>query len=98
VKTTTNLDHERLLADMYGEEAPFYSLMQSVAEVLRNARSDAGLTQRELAAAMNTSQAQVVRLEAGNQFAVTLRSLFAYAEALGYDLCVVLEPREDDEQ
>jgi ribosome-binding protein aMBF1 (putative translation factor) len=93
VKTNQNLETERLLADVFGEEAPFYGLIKDVARQLREARENAGLSQRALAAEMFTSQSQVVRLESGETFAVTLRSLHAAAEAMGCELRVQVVPR-----
>ena len=88
-----NLHHEKAMADVYGVESPFYGLLQGLAREFKAAREEQGLSQRELAARMNTSQAQVVRMEHGETFAVTLRSIFAQADALGYTLCIDLEER-----
>ena len=55
---------------------------------MRDAREAAGLTQRELAARMVTSQAAVARLEAGGT-AATLTTLQNVAGAL--DLKVTIE-------
>jgi len=58
-----------------------------VGDQMRTAREAAGLTQRELAARMGTSQAAVARLEAGGTGA-TLTSLQKVAGAL--DLKVIV--------
>ena len=78
---------------MFGEEAPFYALMKDVARQLRDAREVRGLSQRALAAEMFTCQAQVARLESGETFAVTLRSIFAMADALDCDVALAVVPR-----
>ena len=63
-------------------------LALDVGEKVRNAREAAGLSQRELAARMGTSQAAVARLEAGGVSA-TLTTLQKVATAL--DLRVTVE-------
>ena len=63
-------------------------LALDVGEKVRNAREAAGLSQRELAARMGTSQAAVARLEAGGVGA-TLTTLQKVATAL--DLRVTVE-------
>jgi predicted transcriptional regulator len=52
---------------------------------LARLRTDAGLTQRDMATLLKTSQPWVCRLEA-NPDAATVRSLRRYLSALGYDL------------
>jgi ribosome-binding protein aMBF1 (putative translation factor) len=63
-------------------------LALDVGDKVRNAREAAGLSQRELAARMGTSQAAVARLEAGGVGA-TLTTLQKVAGAL--DLKVTVE-------
>jgi ribosome-binding protein aMBF1 (putative translation factor) len=63
-------------------------LALEVGEKVRDARESAGLSQRELAARMGTSQAAVARLEAGGVGA-TLTTLQRMAAAL--DLKVTVE-------
>ncbi|HQZ34194.1 MAG TPA: helix-turn-helix transcriptional regulator [Ilumatobacteraceae bacterium] len=63
-------------------------LALDVGETVRDAREAAGLSQRELAARMGTSQAAVARLEAGGVGA-TLTTLQKVATAL--DLRVTVE-------
>ena len=63
-------------------------LALDVSEKVRDARESAGLSQRELAARMDTSQAAVARLEAGGVGA-TLTTLQKVATAL--DLKVIVE-------
>ena len=58
---------------------------------MREAREAAGLSQRELASRMGTSQAAVARLEAGGVGA-TLTTLQRVAGALDLELTVDLRP------
>ena len=60
-------------------------------EEVREAREAAGVSQRELAARMSTSQAAVARLEAGGTSA-TLTTLRKAAAALGLELTIDLAP------
>jgi ribosome-binding protein aMBF1 (putative translation factor) len=73
------------------DEAYAASLLAfEVGENVRDAREAAGLTQRELAARMSTSQAAVARLEAG-RVGSTLTTLQKVAAALGMQVSVELE-------
>ena len=60
-------------------------------EKVRDAREALGLSQRDLAARMGTSQAAVARLEAGG-VGSTLTTLQRVADALGMAISVDLEP------
>lgn len=64
-------------------------LALDVGEKVRDARMAAGLSQRELAARMGTSQAAVARLEAGGVGA-TLTTLQKVASALDLEVTVDL--------
>ena len=66
-------------------------LAVEVGEKVRDARVAAGLTQRELAARMSTSQAAVARLEAGGTSA-SLATLHKAAAAVGMTVTVDLVP------
>ena len=66
-------------------------LAAEVGEKVRDAREAAGLSQRELAARMSTSQAAVARLEAGGASA-TLKTLRKVAAALDLTITVDLAP------
>lgn len=66
-------------------------LAAAVGEQVREAREGAGLTQRELAARMATSQAAVARLEAGG-VASTLTTLQRVATALDVEISVTFDP------
>lgn len=64
-------------------------LAADIGERVRDAREAAGLSQRELAELMETSQAAVARLEAGGVGA-TVTTLHRVAAALGLELTVEL--------
>jgi len=68
-------------------------LAMEVGEKVRGAREAAGLTQRDLAARMSTSQAAVARLEAGGTSA-TLATLHKAAAAIGMTVTVDLAPAD----
>lgn len=94
-RTTINdLKKRRLTKMSTDERAAFHEtydatrLALDVGEKVRDARETAGLSQRELAARMGTSQAAVARLEAGGVGA-TLTTLQKVAAAL--DLKVTVE-------
>ena len=79
---------ERAEYDRCYAEAKFAA---EVGDRVRRARESAGLTQRELASRMGTSQAAVARLEAGGVGA-TLTTLQRVAGALDLQLRVDLRP------
>ena len=64
----------------------------AIAEALIRARSDAGMTQAEVAAKMETSQSRVARLEGGAN--ASIDALKRYADATGTKLRVSFEPLE----
>jgi ribosome-binding protein aMBF1 (putative translation factor) len=92
--TIDELKKSRLAAMSTDERAVFDATYEAtrlaldVGEKVRDAREAAGLSQRELAARMGTSQAAVARLEAGGVGA-TLTTLQKVAAAL--DLKVTVE-------
>ena len=61
-----------------------------VAVKLEEARKSCGLTQKELATKMGTSQPQIARLESRG-YTGSLRTLVEYAAACGKDLKISLE-------
>lgn len=93
--TWDNLKGTRLSGMTAVERAEYdqaYAAAQLAVEVgerVRAAREAAGLSQRDLAALMGTSQAAVARLEAGG-VAATLSTLQRVARALGLELNVEL--------
>jgi len=95
--TWTEVKANKLAAMSADERSDYergYAEAQLAAEVgerVRVARERAGLTQRELAARMGTSQAAIARLEAGGVGA-TLTTLHRVASAVGLELRVELRP------
>jgi ribosome-binding protein aMBF1 (putative translation factor) len=91
--TLTEVTRRRLSTMTTAERAAFEetrdatTLALSVGQSVRDAREAAGLTQRELASRMRTSQAAIARLEAGGVGA-TLTTLQRAADALGLTLNV----------
>ncbi len=63
----------------------------ALAEVMIRARTDAGLTQEQLARRMHTTQAVIARLESGRVKPST-RTLERLAEATGLRLRISFEP------
>jgi transcriptional regulator with XRE-family HTH domain len=64
-----------------------------VIDTLAEARRGAGLSQREVASRMGTSQPVVARLETGAAD-VRLSTLARYADAVGHDLDLRVTPRD----
>jgi ribosome-binding protein aMBF1 (putative translation factor) len=93
----TDLKEKRLSRMTAAERAEYdqaYAEAQLAAEVgerIRTAREAAGLSQRNLASRMGTSQAAIARLEAGGVGA-TLTTLHRVAVALDLELKVELRP------
>lgn len=84
----------RMCADERAEYDQAYAEAQLAAEVgerIRTAREAAGMSQRDLAGRMGTSQAAIARLEAGGVGA-TLTTLHRVAVALDLELKVELRP------
>lgn len=96
-KTLDQMKADRLAAMDTDERAEFdetYAaarLALDFGEKVRGAREAAGLSQRDLAARMGTSQAAVARLEAGG-VGSTLTTLQRVADALGMAISVDLAP------
>ena len=94
-KSWTELKAQRLGAMSTAERVEYdranaaAALAAEVGERVREAREAAGLSQRELARRMGTSQAAVDRLEAGGVGA-TLTTLQRVATALGFEVNVEL--------
>ena len=96
-RTTIDEMKRRRLATMSDDERAEFDetyeatrLALEVGERVRDAREAAGLSQRELAARMGTSQAAVARLEAGGTGA-TLTTLQKVATALGLTVAIEFE-------
>ncbi len=67
----------------------------AIVKALILARTEAGLTQREIAERMNTTQSVIARLETHG---AALKTLRRYAEVTGHRLCITLEPLPEDER
>ena len=95
--TIEELRNRKLAAMTDAERVEFDEAIASarlaikIGEKIREARETVGLSQRELAARMSTSQAAVARLEAGGTSA-TLATLQKAAAALGLELTIDLAP------
>jgi len=63
----------------------------SIASALISARSQADMTQEDVAAKMDTSQSYIAKLEGGT-VSPTMKALKRYAEATGSRLKIVFEP------
>ena len=63
----------------------------SIASALISARSQANMTQEDVAAKMDTSQSYIAKLEGGT-VSPTMKALKRYAEATGSRLKIVFEP------
>ena len=70
----------------YEEEGPFVELAIQVAHL----RQQKGLTQRQLAKRLHTSQQTVSRLESPKNGSLSLRTIMKLARALGKDVKVQL--------
>ena len=96
-RTISELKSQRLAALSDHERAEFditylaTQLAIQVGEKIRDVRESAGVSQRELATRMGTSQAAVARLEAGG-VGSTLTTLQKVAIALNLRLAVDLVP------
>lgn len=64
-------------------------------ELVREARKRAGLSQRELAELMGTTQAVVARWETGVR-SPTLERVHEAVRACGFDLAMRIVPRDDE--
>jgi len=76
----------------YRKEYDALEVEFSLAKAIIETRSRAGLTQKELAARMATSQSAIARLEAGRTFP-SGKTLERFAEATGTSLRIRFEPR-----
>ena len=90
------IPHEEMAArwrQRPGYQAAFDTLEEefSIMSALIKARTDAGLTQAEVAKHMQTTQSAVARLEGGGRLPPT-RTLQRYAAATGHRLKITLEP------
>ncbi len=90
------IPHEEALAQFRkrpGYQAAYDAFEEefSIISALIRARTEAGLTQEQLAVRMSSTQPAVARLESGGRIPST-RTLKRYADATGHRLKIVLEP------
>ncbi|MEW6217030.1 MAG: helix-turn-helix transcriptional regulator, partial [Candidatus Bipolaricaulota bacterium] len=64
-----------------------------LARKLLAARTRAGVTQQEVAAAMGTTRSAVSRLESPGKHSPSVKTLIKYARAVGCDIEIGLVPR-----
>ncbi len=73
-----------------------YEAMEDQYELARKllaARTRAGITQQEVAAAMGTTKSAVSRLESPGKHSPSVKTLIRYARAVGCDIEINLVPR-----
>ena len=85
-------DHEAWMAadPDYRREHEALEPEFAVAEALIRARTEAGMTQADVAVALGVKQPAVARIEAGKN--VSLKTLERYARALGRKVAITLIP------
>jgi DNA-binding XRE family transcriptional regulator len=71
---------------------PKYALIQE----LLSARKQSGMTQEAVANKIGTTKSAISRLEAGSKHAPSIATLRKYAEAVGCDLVIKLEPKRKE--
>ena len=69
---------------------PKYALIRE----LLAARKHSGMTQEAVASKIGTTKSAISRLEAGSKHAPSIATLRKYAEAVGCDLIIKLEPKK----
>jgi transcriptional regulator with XRE-family HTH domain len=83
---------KRLRARLAGAEEGWF--FAAIASELSERRTERGLSQRELAKLVGTTQSAIARLESGGR-PPRIDTLLRIADALDCDLHVELTPRED---
>jgi ribosome-binding protein aMBF1 (putative translation factor) len=77
----------------YEEQTKEFAILDTIASGMRAARKHAGLTQKDVAVRMKTTQSAIARLESGKQ-EPTPSTLSAYAQATGTELHIEFRPPE----
>ena len=91
-RTRVRVLHERWMRDAdYRKEYAALEEAFAIAKALIKARSDAGLTQDQVARRMKTSRSFIARLESGGAFP-SARTLQRFAAATGHRLTFGFEP------
>lgn len=78
----------------YDELESRYALIRE----LLHARQHAGMTQEAVAQKIGTTKSAVSRLESAGKHAPSIATLLKYADAVGCDLVIKLQPKSDEEQ
>lgn len=73
----------------YDALEPKYALIRELLE----ARKNSGMTQEAVASKIGTTKSAISRLEGGSQHSPSIATLRKYAEAVGCDLVIRLEPK-----
>ena len=92
-------DHNEFIARAskrkgFSEAYEALELEYELANQMLKARARAGLTQDAVADLMGTTKSAISRLEAANKHAPSIATLQRYAQAVGCDLQVKLEPHK----
>lgn len=82
----------RKRSDIAPEE---WALLEDVGELFRELREESGLTQREAARAIESTQARISDIENGKSD-ILVGTLSRWASAYGYRLDIGLVPMEDE--
>ena len=75
----------------YEALGPKYALIRELLE----ARKNSGMTQEAVASKIGTTKSAISRLEGGSQHAPSIATLRKYAEAVGCELVIRLEPKKE---
>ena len=101
-KETTS-DGVEILRNRYAEDDPAREasveaerVNAQVARMIHDLRNDAGITQKELAQRVGTTQSVISRLEDADYEGHSLSMLNRIAEALKQKLTVVMTPKDPD--
>lgn len=79
------------MSDSLGE------LLAGVGDILLNLRQEAGLTQRQAAKIIGTTQAEVTYIEKAKKADIKLSTLLKIAKAFDQELWVFITPPEEEE-
>lgn len=71
------------------------TLDRRLTELLQTARTDAGLTQRDVARQLGNTQSYVARVESGER-RITVHDLLRLCRAIGCDPCEIISRLEAD--
>lgn len=91
------LKHDTLKDPLARAEYEAFKLELMVAEQLKTARKKANLSQEAVAEKMHTQKTAIARLEAAGgreKHSPSLKTIFKYASAVGFDLRIKLIPKK----